>query len=106
VAEDFCQTRPSPPTTARGMRLTTAAPGLHHLSCRVDSIDEVRAFEERLRALNVRLLYQGSVPHAEGAQSGGVCFEDPDSIRLEVFSPTGARHQAAPTPGAPSCGFY
>lgn len=40
-------------------------------------------------------------PHAEGAQSGGVFFEDPDGIRLEIYAPNGAGDQTAPTPGAP-----
>lgn len=84
----------------------TARPGLHHLSFRAESIEAVRAVEERLRSLNVRLIYNGIVPHSEGAQSGGVFFEDPDGIRLEIFSPSGADTLAAPTPGAPSCGFF
>ena len=33
-------------------------------------------------------------------------FEDPDGIRLEIYAPTGAGDHAAPTPGAPSCGFF
>jgi lactoylglutathione lyase len=81
-------------------------PGLHHLSFQVGSIEEVKKAEQKLKALNVPLIYDGIVPHAEGAQSGGVYFEDPDGIRLEIYAPTGASHQAAPTPGAPSCGFF
>ena len=52
--------------------------------------------------LKVKLLYQGIVPHAEGAESGGVFFEDPDGIRLEIFSPTGAGNLTAPVAGAPT----
>jgi len=81
-------------------------PGLHHLSFQVGSIEEVKKAEQKLKALNVPLIYDGIVPHAEGAQSGGVYFEDPDGIRLEIYAPTGASHQTAPTPGAPSCGFF
>jgi catechol-2,3-dioxygenase len=83
----------------------TAQPGLHHLSFRAESIEAVRAVEQKLRSLNVPFIYEGIVPHSEGAHSGGVFFEDPDGIRLEVFSPSGV-NTMAPTPGAPSCGFF
>lgn len=81
-------------------------PGLHHLSFQVDSIREVQKAAQTLKALKAALIYDGIVPHAEGAQSGGLFFEDPDGIRLEIFAPTGAGDHAAPTPGAPSCGFF
>jgi catechol-2,3-dioxygenase len=81
-------------------------PGLHHLSFQVDTIEEVKEIENKLRALNVHFLYEGIVPHAEGAKSGGIFFEDPDGIRLEIYSPTGVESNIAPTPGAPSCGFF
>ncbi|MGH9944164.1 MAG: VOC family protein [Pyrinomonadaceae bacterium] len=87
-------------------RFERARPGLHHLSFQVGSIEQVRAVEGKLRADGVRLLHDGVVPHAEGAASGGVFFEDPDGIRLEVYSPTGAEGLHAPTAGAPSCGFF
>ena len=81
-------------------------PGLHHLSFQVATIQEVQKAAQKLKALNARLIYDGIVPHAEGAQSGGLYFEDPDGIRLEIYAPTGAGDHAAPTPGAPSCGFF
>jgi lactoylglutathione lyase len=81
-------------------------PGLHHLSFQVGTIEEVKEAEQKLKALNAPLIYDGIVPHAEGAQSGGLFFEDPDGIRLEIYAPTGVGDQAAPTPGAPSCGFF
>jgi catechol 2,3-dioxygenase-like lactoylglutathione lyase family enzyme len=81
-------------------------PGLHHLSFEVGSIEEVREAETRLREMGVPLIYGGAVPHAEGMQSGGIFFEDPDGIRLEIFSPTGAAELHAPRQGAPSCGFF
>ena len=87
-------------------RFERARPGLHHLSFQVAGIDEVRAAERRVRALGAPLLYDGIVPHAEGASSGGIYFEDPDGIRLEIYSPTGAAGLAAPVAGAPSCGFF
>jgi lactoylglutathione lyase len=87
-------------------RFATHQVGLHHLAFQVGTIEEVRAFEERLHALGALFLYDGVVPHAEGADSGGVYFEDPDGIRLEIYSPTGASGFTAPTLDAPSCGFF
>jgi catechol 2,3-dioxygenase-like lactoylglutathione lyase family enzyme len=82
-------------------------PGLHHLSFRVGSIDEVLTAEERVRASGLRLYHDGVVPHSEGASSGGIFFEDPDGIRLEIFTGAGAEaHGPAPTGDAPTCGFF
>lgn len=87
-------------------RFDTKQPGLHHLSFQVGSIDQVKDVEARLRAMRVPLLYDGIVPHAEGRESGGIFFEDPDGIRLEIYATSGAAGHDAPTPGAPSCGFF
>ena len=54
-------------------RFEKQRPGLHHLSFQVGAIEEVKEAERKLRGLNVPLLYDGIVPHAEGAQSGGRC---------------------------------
>jgi lactoylglutathione lyase len=81
-------------------------PGLHHLSFQVDSIEQVREAERRLRARGAVIYHGGIVPHAEGRSSGGVFFEDPDGIRLEVFTATGAGDHAAPHGAAPTCGFF
>ena len=81
------------------------APSLHHLAFRVDTMDEVKVIETKLRAIKARFLYDGIVPHAEGTQSGGIFFEDPDGIRLEIFTPQGAAHLEAPSHG-PTCGFF
>ena len=80
--------------------------GLHHLSFAVESIERVREIEQRLKKGNVPLLYPGVVAHSEGATSGGVFFEDPDGIRLEVFTAEGAAGYPAPAGNAPSCGFF
>ena len=37
----------------------------------------------------LRLYHDGIVPHSEGASSGGIFFEDPDGIRLEIFTGAG-----------------
>lgn len=81
------------------------APGLHHLSFEVESVEAVRAAEARVREAGLRLYHDGIVPHAEGAASGGIFFEDPDGIRLEVFTGAGV-HGEAPAGDAPTCGFF
>ena len=81
-------------------------PGLHHLAFRVDSIDAVRAAEGRLRELGARIHHDGIVAHAEGADSGGLFFEDPDGIRLEIFTPRGVAGAPAPHADGPTCGFF
>jgi lactoylglutathione lyase len=84
----------------------TGRPGLHHLSFEVADIDAVRRAETVLRGLDVTFAYDGVVPHGEGAASGGVFFTDPDGVRLEIYAPTGADVAPAPTPAAPTCGFF
>jgi len=84
----------------------THQPGLHHLSFQVKDISDVREAERKLRARGAHVFHDGIVPHSEGGASGGVFFTDPDGIRLEIFAPSGAEGQAAPTPGAPTCGFF
>jgi catechol 2,3-dioxygenase-like lactoylglutathione lyase family enzyme len=84
----------------------TDRPGLHHLAFQVASIEEVYAAEERLRALGAVIHHDGIVPHREGGDSGGLFFEDPDGIRLEIYAPSGAGDRAAPHGDAPTCGFF
>ncbi len=87
-------------------RFSTAQPGLHHLSFQVENLDAVREVQARVRDLGAKFLYDDIVPHAEGAPSGGIFFEDPDGIRLEVFTPSGVGTTEAPSGEAPSCGFF
>lgn len=82
------------------------SPGLHHLSFQASTMDDVRDAEARLKARGVQFVYDGVVPHAEGMDSGGIFFEDPDGIRLEIFAPAGAGDAKAPSGEAPSCGFF
>ncbi len=69
-------------------------------------MDEVRAAEARLNSRGAKFIYDGIVPHAEGRPSGGIFFEDPDGVRLEIFAALGAEGEHAPTGEAPSCGFF
>jgi catechol-2,3-dioxygenase len=80
--------------------------GLHHLAFQVPTVDDVRAAEAKLRARGQEPRYDGVVPHRAGAESAALFFTDPDGIRLEIYSPTGAAGLAAPVAGAPSCGFF
>lgn len=87
-------------------RFGKSTAGLHHLSFQVETIEAVKAAENKLKEIGAKLIYDGIVPHAEGRQSGGIFFEDPDGIRLEIYAPTGADEYEAPTGDAPSCGFF
>jgi len=87
-------------------RAATERPGLHHLAFRVESVAEVRAAEERLRALGATIHHGGMVAHREGADSGGLFFEDPDGIRLEIYTGSGMGQHHAPSGSAPTCGFF
>jgi len=81
-------------------------PGLHHLSFQVDSVDQVWDAERRLRDLGAVIHHHGIVPHRESAESGGLFFEDPDGIRLEIFTAAGVSEGVAPHGAAPTCGFF
>lgn len=89
-----------------GSPFEPAHAGLHHFAFQVPTVEAVRAAESRLRARGTTPRYDGVVPHQEGADSAALFFTDPDGIRLEIYSPTGAAGLAAPVAGAPSCGFF
>jgi lactoylglutathione lyase len=86
-------------------RFAAGSPGLHHLSFQVPSMADVEESEKKLKDLGARFHHHGTVAHGEGAKSGGIFFEDPDGIRLEIFSGTGAEALKAPASGA-ACGFF
>ena len=86
-------------------KFDAARPGLHHLAFVVGSTDEVKKIESKLAAMKVEFAYEGMVPHADGAGSGGIFFMDPDGIRLEIYAEQGITG-AAPHGEAPTCGFF
>ena len=71
-------------------------PGVHHLAFKVDSMQQVETFQQKLRENNIEFEYPTIVPHSKDSDSGGIFFYDPDGIRLEIFSPTGARGLSQP----------
>ncbi len=88
-------------------RFAAQNPGLHHLSFQVETIEKVKEAEARIRKQGVKVHHTGIVPHAERLSSGGVFFEDPDGIRLEITAPQGADAEGkAPYGEAPTCGFF
>ncbi|MFC4057855.1 VOC family protein [Planomonospora corallina] len=87
-------------------RFAAGLPGLHHLAFQVPDIEAVRRAETVVRGLGAVLHHDGVVPHREGSASGGVFFEDPDGIRLEIYAPDGAGDRPAPSGEAPTCGFF
>jgi catechol-2,3-dioxygenase len=87
-------------------RFADNRPGLHHLSFEVDSIQDVLAIESKLREAGLKIIYDGIVPHGEGQSSAALFFEDPDGIRLEVYTNSGGESYQAPHSDAPSCGFF
>lgn len=85
---------------------TTTSPGLHHLSFEVESLEQVQAAEQVVRDLGAPVFHDGIAAHAEGADSGGLFFADPDGIRLEIYTPAGVAGSPAPSGEAPTCGFF
>lgn len=79
--------------------------GLHHLSFQSKSAEQVKNIETKLRNRGVKLIYDGIVLHSEGAKSGGIFFEDPDGIRLEIFTTEGLEEFSAPE-NKVACGFF
>ncbi len=86
-------------------RFPTDNPGLHHLAFEVEDIGKIKVVESKLRQLGAKLYHDGIVPHREGAASGGIFFEDPDGIRLEVYTAQGADVGAAPQWRCPNLWF-
>jgi len=79
--------------------------GLHHLSFQARSVEQIKEIEAKLREKGVKLIYDGIVAHSEGAKSGGIFFEDPDGIRLEIFTTEGLGEFSAPE-SKTACGFF
>jgi len=81
-------------------------PGLHHLSFQAETVDAVREIEQHVRRRGIPLIHDGLVIHQEGADSGGIFFEDPDGIRLEVYAASGVGAHASASAEGSACGFF
>jgi catechol-2,3-dioxygenase len=84
---------------------STMHSGLHHLAFIVPNVKDVEAAERKLRSMNTSFEYDGIVPHASGAESGGIFFFDPDGVRLEIYTEQGVIGEV-PHCDSPSCGFF
>ena len=89
-----------------GAAFSQKTAGLHHLSFQAKSVDEIKDIEAKLRERGTKLIYDGIVLHSEGSKSGGIFFEDPDGIRLEIFTVDGLDEFSAPEKGVSACGFF
>jgi len=83
-------------------RFDPKAPGLHHLSFEMDSVEKLREAEAKIKDLGAEFLYDGIVAHGEGAPSGAFYFEDPDGTRLEIYSADAGEGHSAPSGEAPT----
>lgn len=61
--------------------------GLNHLAFHATSRAEVDSITAELRARGVTILYEERHPHAGGADSYALFFEDPDRIKVELVAP-------------------
>jgi len=61
--------------------------GLNHLAFHAASREQVDRITEKLRERGAKILYVDKHPHAGGAGSYAVFFEDPDRIKVELVAP-------------------
>jgi catechol-2,3-dioxygenase len=80
--------------------------GLHHLAFVLKDVEELKAFEEKIKKFNVEKIYDSIVSHSKESASGGLYFLDPDNTRLEVYVTQGIDECEPKTNEAPSCGFF
>lgn len=60
--------------------------GLNHLAFHAKSRAQVDEMTEKLRARDVRILYEDAHPYAGGPDHYAVYFEDPDRIKVEFVA--------------------
>lgn len=81
-------------------------PGLHHLAFEAESVEIIPAYEAKLKEYGVKFIYDGITAHAEGGDSGGIFFEDPDGIRLEIYVRQGIGGHTHQVVNGGACGFF
>ncbi|MFS0728263.1 VOC family protein [Paenibacillus sp. 1P07SE] len=85
---------------------STTHAGLHHLAFEVESAEDVKTMQIKLKEMAVTMIYPGVTSHEAGADSGGLFFLDPDGIRLEIYAAADmAGHDQHHNEG-PACGFF
>jgi len=68
-----------------GGRIKKCLPGLHHLAFEADSVEEVNRTRGILKSLGARWS-EGPLRYTEGSSSAAIHFEDPDGVRIELYS--------------------
>jgi lactoylglutathione lyase len=68
-----------------GGRIKKRRPGLHHLAFEAGSVEEVNRTKRLLDNLGA-LWTQGAGTYPEGSRAAAIHFEDPDGIRIELYS--------------------
>lgn len=61
--------------------------GLNHLAFHASTKTQVDQLTIELKEKGCRMLYEDRYPHAGGADSYAVFFEDPDRIKVEIVAP-------------------
>jgi len=68
-----------------GRAIARRGPGLHHLAFEVESVEQVNRTRGLLDSLGARWT-EGARIYPEGPRDAAIHFEDPDGIRIEVYS--------------------
>jgi lactoylglutathione lyase len=68
-----------------GGRIKKRRPGLHHLGFEAESLEEVNRTKGLLDGLGVHWT-EGARIYPEGSRAAAIHFEDPDGIRIEIYS--------------------
>jgi catechol 2,3-dioxygenase-like lactoylglutathione lyase family enzyme len=68
-----------------GGRIKKRRPGLHHLAFEADSVEDVNRTKALLDTLGAHWT-EGAWIYPEGSRAAAIHFEDPDGIRIELYS--------------------
>jgi len=68
-----------------GKRIKKRRPGLHHLAFEARSVEEVNRTKRLLHNLGAHWT-EGALIYPEGSRVAAIHFEDPDDIRIELYS--------------------
>jgi lactoylglutathione lyase len=68
-----------------GRRIKKRQPGLHHLAFEAESVQEVNRTKRLLDNIGAHWT-EGAQIYREGSRAAAIHFEDPDGIRIELYS--------------------